>query len=99
MIDGIEEQPGRIIIMTSNKKDFLDKALIRPRRIDIDIEFTLAKVNEIIEIIDFYYDFEIGDEIKEKLLEHYTEEKSHAKIVEICRSSENLLEAIKLICS
>ena len=39
IIDGLNECSGRIIIMTTNKIDYLDKAIIRPGRIDIKINF------------------------------------------------------------
>ena len=39
MIDGIHECSGRIIIITTNRPEVLDKALIRPGRIDIKIHF------------------------------------------------------------
>lgn len=39
--DGIRETPGRIIVVTSNFYHKLDKALVRPGRIDIEVETTL----------------------------------------------------------
>jgi ATP-dependent 26S proteasome regulatory subunit len=39
MIDGLHECSGRIIILTTNKIDVLDKAVIRPGRIDIKLHF------------------------------------------------------------
>lgn len=39
LLDGMVEIPGRMIIMTSNRAEMLDKALIRPGRIDHLIEF------------------------------------------------------------
>ena len=39
IIDGIVEIPGRIVIMTTNRREVLDPALTRPGRIDIEIEF------------------------------------------------------------
>ena len=39
IIDGLNECSGRIIILTTNKIDYLDKAIIRPGRIDIKIRF------------------------------------------------------------
>jgi len=38
VFDGIMETPGRMIILTSNYPDKIDKALLRPGRIDINIE-------------------------------------------------------------
>ena len=42
VIDGIRETPGRIMIITSNFYEKLDKALIRPGRIDICLQMKLA---------------------------------------------------------
>lgn len=38
LLDGILETPGRILIMTSNYSEKLDNALIRPGRVDINLE-------------------------------------------------------------
>ncbi|KAF3937332.1 hypothetical protein ABW19_dt0203217 [Dactylella cylindrospora] len=43
-IDGIASHEGRILIMTTNYKDLLDKALIRPGRIDMEIYFGTADI-------------------------------------------------------
>ncbi|KAH8585785.1 putative mitochondrial chaperone bcs1 [Bisporella sp. PMI_857] len=42
VIDGIGSQDGRILVMTTNFITHLHKALIRPGRIDIKVEFGLA---------------------------------------------------------
>lgn len=39
LLDGVLETPGRIIIMTTNYPEHLDKALIRPGRVDMSICF------------------------------------------------------------
>ncbi len=55
VIDGIIETPGRIIIMTTNCIDKLDKALIRPGRIDIKIEFKKASKDIILDMLSSFY--------------------------------------------
>lgn len=42
ILDGVASQEGRILIMTTNHIEKLDKALIRPGRIDMVIPFDLA---------------------------------------------------------
>ncbi|KAG6096264.1 hypothetical protein E4U30_001642 [Claviceps sp. LM220 group G6] len=42
ILDGVASQEGRILIMTTNHVEKLDKALIRPGRIDMTIPFALA---------------------------------------------------------
>ena len=41
-IDGVASQEGRVLIMTTNHPEKLDDALMRPGRVDMKIEFTLA---------------------------------------------------------
>lgn len=55
MIDGIVETPGRIIIMTTNHKEFLDSALLRPGRIDMEVEFKKLRRQHIIQIFEKWY--------------------------------------------
>lgn len=55
IIDGIIETPGRIIIMTTNHKEFLDPALLRPGRIDMEIEFKKLRRQHIIQIFEKWY--------------------------------------------
>ncbi|KAI3321243.1 BCS1 N terminal-domain-containing protein [Xylariaceae sp. AK1471] len=42
ILDGVASQEGRILIMTTNHMEKLDKALIRPGRVDMVVEFGLA---------------------------------------------------------
>ncbi|KAF8473603.1 hypothetical protein BDZ91DRAFT_715044 [Kalaharituber pfeilii] len=41
-IDGVASHEGRILIMTTNHRERLDPALIRPGRVDVQIEFGYA---------------------------------------------------------
>lgn len=58
ILDGTIEIPGRIIIMTSNYPERLDRALMRPGRIDVKIDFGFScreTISEIIKgILDLY---------------------------------------------
>ncbi|KAH9907464.1 BCS1 N terminal-domain-containing protein [Xylariomycetidae sp. FL2044] len=42
ILDGVASQEGRVLIMTTNHVDKLDKALIRPGRVDMIVKFGLA---------------------------------------------------------
>jgi hypothetical protein len=42
LLDGVLETPGRILIITTNHAEKLDKALVRPGRIDVNIRFQEA---------------------------------------------------------
>jgi len=62
LLDGVLETPGRIIIMTSNFPKVLDKALIRPGRIDIIAHLQKCSNKTIKEMIEFFYDIELSEE-------------------------------------
>ena len=49
-IDGVASHEGRVLIMTTNHPEKLDDALIRPGRVDMQIEFTLAKRDQVKEL-------------------------------------------------
>jgi SpoVK/Ycf46/Vps4 family AAA+-type ATPase len=56
IFDGILENPGRIVIMTSNCPEKLDSALIRPGRIDIIAKFGYCTLKTMQEMMEFFYD-------------------------------------------
>lgn len=55
IIDGIQETPGRIIVISSNYYEKLDKALIRPGRIDINLEMKNANHDIIKNMYKYYF--------------------------------------------
>lgn len=63
VIDGIRETPGRVMIITSNHYNKLDKAFTRPGRIDISLEMCNASVKTIKNMVRHYYDEEIPEDI------------------------------------
>lgn len=67
-IDGVAAPEGRIIIMTTNHKEQLDPALIRPGRINMSINFSYAEVDQIARAIQRFYHCDI-----EWLTEHSTD--------------------------
>ena len=67
LLDGVLENPGRIVIMTSNFPDTLDSALIRPGRIDVIAKFRNCTNQTVIDMIEFFYDIVLSDENKERI--------------------------------
>jgi chaperone BCS1 len=55
VIDGVDSPHGRVLIMTTNHRDQLDSALIRPGRVDLQIEFTRATKEEMEELFTHVY--------------------------------------------
>ena len=56
MLDGVFSTEGRIIIMTSNYPEVLDKALIRPGRIDVKEYFGKCDYFQICQLFQTFYD-------------------------------------------
>ncbi len=67
IFDGVLETPGRIIIMTSNYPKKLDRALIRPGRIDLICEFSKCNPNMTIELFEAFYDIILSEEEKQRI--------------------------------
>lgn len=83
IIDGLNECSGRIIIMTTNKVDYLDKAIIRPGRIDINLEFKKLSDVDIKEMIKHFWDIdvEVNKDLNNKL--------TSAQVMSIFRETDN----------
>lgn len=56
VLDGVLEQPGRILIMTTNYLHTLDKALVRPGRVDMIVEFTLATAAMVCDMYESFFE-------------------------------------------
>ncbi len=55
LLDGVLETPGRILVITSNYPEKLDKALVRPGRIDVTIEFKNTDRAFILDMMNKFY--------------------------------------------
>jgi len=70
VLDGVMEMDGRMIVITTNYPEKLDKALIRPGRIDMKVKFNKMTARSILEMYEYYFDtaappqFEHGGETK-----------------------------------
>ena len=54
-IDGIAAQEGRLLFATTNNPTVLEPAFLRPGRIDRQIQFDLAKKDQIAELVKHFY--------------------------------------------
>jgi hypothetical protein len=59
IFDGILEMPGRLIILTTNYPEKIDPALLRPGRIDMNIELKKASKNIVYEILSNFYNIDL----------------------------------------
>jgi hypothetical protein len=60
LLDGISEPDDRIIIFTTNQPERLDKALIRPGRIDLQIQFKKLRRVDINNLFKVWFNRDIG---------------------------------------
>jgi len=87
IFDGIREIPGRIIILTTNYPDKIDKALLRPGRVDVNIELKKASILIIEEILASFYDKSI-EEIRTMCLNKFKDyEISPAEVMNVCQNN------------
>lgn len=67
MFDGVLETPGRIMIATTNYPEVIDPALLRPGRMDINVEFGYLSAEALGEMFRHFFglvrDFDIIPEI------------------------------------
>jgi ATP-dependent 26S proteasome regulatory subunit len=93
ILDGLKESEERIIIMTTNHPEKLDKALVRSGRIDINIQFKKASSTEINDIIKFFW----NDQNDQSIPKEWSHLVSHADIINDCKSSVSIDDTITLI--
>lgn len=68
ILDGILTTPGQMVVMTTNKKNVLDEALIRPGRVDINLELHKCDVEMIRLLFDQFY----KDILVEQVIDYIT---------------------------
>merc|ERR1712079_31756 len=59
VLDGVMEMDGRMLIITTNYPEKLDKALIRPGRIDMKVKFGLCTAASIVEMYKHYFETDL----------------------------------------
>jgi hypothetical protein len=59
VLDGVMEMDGRMLIITTNYPERLDKALIRPGRIDMKVKFGLCTADNIVQMYQHYFETEL----------------------------------------
>ena len=93
ILDGLKESEERIIIMTTNHPEKLDKALVRSGRIDINIQFKKASSTEINDIIKFFW----NNKSNQNIPDNWSYIISHADIINDCKSSVTIDDTLTLI--
>jgi len=102
VIDGVFECKGRILIMTSNKPDILDEALIRDGRVDMRIYFGYCDKKQIKEMYNIFFDKEEHKKIDDDDIKHipegiYAPAKISALFTRYRNNPEKVLEEFNTI--
>lgn len=98
LFDGILEMPGRMIVLTTNYPDKIDKALLRPGRIDSNIELKKASKDVIIDILSNFYDI-TKDEVSNKCNNVKEYKYTPAFIINVCQNYINDIDICLFILS
>jgi ATP-dependent 26S proteasome regulatory subunit len=85
MLDGIHECSGRILIMTTNKVEVLDKALTRPGRIDMKLHFKKCSSYDVAKMIEKFW---LIDVPLEDILPEIDGKYTSADIINIFRTTD-----------
>jgi DNA polymerase III delta prime subunit len=83
LLDGVLENPGRIVIMTSNFPDMLDTALIRPGRIDVIAKFRNCSNKTVVDMLEFFYDIKLSEEERERVFQFKEEMVTPAELSKV----------------
>lgn len=75
-IDGVASHEGRVLIMTTNCPEKLDAALIRPGRVDLQVQFTLSTREQAGDIFRRMYSTELDEKKEEEEKEQKTSKKA-----------------------
>ncbi len=68
-LDGVGGKDGRIVFMTTNHREKLDPALIRPGRIDYQVEIRNADSEQVAKLFDrFYAGWKIDPQLRERFI-------------------------------
>lgn len=96
-LDGVAAQEGRIIFLTTNHRQLLDSALIRPGRIDVEFELGLASREQIVSMfLRFHPEHKtLADALVENLPERLLSPAQLQQILLVNSEPESAVEAIR----
>lgn len=89
-IDGVASHEGRVLIMTTNKPESLDEALVRPGRVDVQVGFTHASSFQVEELFQRMYELPRATKKPAALANGHAAKKPTAKQTDMVREQANL---------
>jgi len=91
-LDGVGAQEGRIVVLTTNHRERLDAALIRPGRIDLEIELGNATASQLSGLLARFYP-EAAERVARLVADYPPKTLSPAQIQQILIAADSLDEA------
>ena len=93
LLDGIAETDDRIIIFTTNHPEKIDKAFMRPGRIDMCVEFKKLRRVDINNLYKLWFNKSIGEKALSKIKDYSI---SQAEFGKLCfeNNAEKVLEKL-----
>jgi chaperone BCS1 len=91
-LDGVGAQEGRIIVLTTNHREKLDAALIRPGRIDVAVELGNTTASQLRNLMLRFYP-DAGERIEPLVAAYPPKTLSPAQIQQILIAADSLDEA------
>jgi hypothetical protein len=95
LLDGTLEANGRILIITTNFPERIDKALIRPGRIDMIVHFKKCSVSVLQEMVDAFYDTHVDIPDSSSLDGKWTPAEVNQILFRNFETSEQAVEDLK----
>ncbi|XP_038048750.1 vesicle-fusing ATPase-like isoform X2 [Patiria miniata] len=94
-IDGVEQLNNILIIGMTNRRDLIDEALLRPGRLEVQMEIGLPNEEGRMQILDIYVskmreNKKLADDVKIDKLASLTKNFSGAEIAGLVRASQSL---------
>lgn len=98
IIDGVPERTDQIIMMSCNNPENLDKAFLRPGRIDILTEFTTMTNQDLISLLENHYSEKLNEDDKDKNSNKINNKWSPAEVFKVCSQYINIDDAYEQLC-
>tara|TARA_Y100000589_G_scaffold331776_1_gene386976 strand:- start:2894 stop:4510 length:1617 start_codon:yes stop_codon:yes gene_type:complete len=102
IFDGVPERTGQIIMMSANHPEKIDRAILRPGRVDILIHFDLALKDDLVNMVKnyFYKDIsKIDNYVKNNDISSLDKKWTPAEIFQICSKNTSYLQTFSQLIS
>ncbi|KAK4935838.1 hypothetical protein LTR66_015408, partial [Elasticomyces elasticus] len=81
-VDGVSSQEGRILVMSTNFPESMDKALTRPGRVDVHVQFELPSREQLHDLFLSIYSDVTPNEAREETTLEEEMHKGHSNVVD-----------------